>query len=672
MNKIITTILLAIATAVNVCGQTDTARAVVTEDTVFYNHTLRNVTVKARQSDRSRRFVANTEIIGTGELIRAACCNLGETFTTNPSVDVSYSDAATGARQIKLLGLSGTYVQMLTENMPNLRGASLPYSLGYVPGPWIQSIQVSKGASSVKNGYESITGQINVEYLKPQGTDGLRANAYLDNELKQEINVDGSIHLNNRLSTSVLLHFENRQTDHDRDHDGFMNMPKLRQYNGMWRMAYVSPRWISQLYVKALRDERTSGMSRHHTHHESIPYYGIGMEANRYEAQWKNGLTLNAEHHTSLALMLNGTIHDAANTFGQTRYDVKQQNGYAQLMFETDFTPQHNLSIGASLNHDTYDQTLVLYNPLLGNKANLLGTPHETTTGLYAQYTFKLDDKLTIVPGVRWDYSSVCGGFWTPRLHIKYTPWEHLTLRASAGKGYRSPHVLAENISLLASGKTFVANERLKQEEAWNAGFSAALHLPIAEKELEIKVDYYYTHFLQQTIINPDGAGGANTFAFENLHGKSRTHAAQIDLSYPFFEGFIATGAFRYMDARTTYDGQLRLRPLTPRFKGLLTLGYKTPLELWHFDLTGSVNGGGKLYDQSDYPTWFQLQAQVTREFRRFSLYVGGENLTNYTMDHPVISAANPWSTAFDATQVWGPLNGAMGYIGIRFKLEKS
>ena len=464
MNKIITTILLAIATAVNVCGQTDTARAVVTEDTIFYNHTLRNVTVKARQSDRSRRFVANTEIIGTGELIRAACCNLGETFTTNPSVDVSYSDAATGARQIKLLGLSGTYVQMLTENMPNLRGASLPYSLGYVPGPWIQSIQVSKGASSVKNGYESITGQINVEYLKPQGTDGLRANAYLDNELKQEINVDGSIHLNNRLSTSVLLHFENRQTDHDRDHDGFMNMPKLRQYNGMWRMAYVSPRWISQLYVKALRDERTSGMSRHHTHHESIPYYGIGMEANRYEAQWKNGLTLNAEHHTSLALMLNGTIHDAANTFGQTRYDVKQQNGYAQLMFETDFTPQHNLSIGASLNHDTYDQTLVLYNPLLGNKANLLGTPHETTTGLYAQYTFKLDDKLTIVPGVRWDYSSVCGGFWTPRLHIKYTPWEHLTLRASAGKGYRSPHVLAENISLLASGKTFLANERLKQE----------------------------------------------------------------------------------------------------------------------------------------------------------------------------------------------------------------
>lgn len=183
MKKIITTILLAITTAVNVCGQTDTAHAVTTEDTIFYNHTLRNVTVKARQSDRSRWFVANTEIIGTGELIRAACCNLGETFTTNPSVDVSYSDAATGARQIKLLGLSGTYVQMLTENMPNLRGASLPYSLGYVPGPWIQSILVSKGASSVKNGYESITGQINVEYLKPQGTDGLRANAYLDNEL---------------------------------------------------------------------------------------------------------------------------------------------------------------------------------------------------------------------------------------------------------------------------------------------------------------------------------------------------------------------------------------------------------------------------------------------------------------------------------------------------------
>lgn len=641
------------------------------QDTVSQSTTLGNVTVKVRLGGKSRSRVTNTEIIGQGELVRAACCNLGESFTTNPSVDVSYSDAATGARQIRLLGLSGTYVQMLTENMPNLRGASIPYSLGYIPGPWMQSIQVSKGASSVKHGYESITGQINVEYNKPQGTDGVRANAYLDSDLRQEANVDGSLHLTDRLSMSGLLHFENRQTDHDGDGDGFMDMPRLRQYNGMWRMAYVSPLWISQLSLKGLHDERESGMSRHGTRHEGMPRYGIEQTANRYELQWKNGFTLDSEHNTSVALMLNGSIHDASNTIGNSLYEVNQKNGYAQLMYETDFTPEHNLSVGASLNHDSYSQALRLGNPLQGQVDNLYGLPHETTAGVYAQYTYRLGNQITVMPGLRWDCSTEHGSFCTPRIHLKYTPWDCLTLRASAGKGYRSAHPLAENVSLLASGKTFMASDRIQQEEAWNTGISASLHFPLAGRDLEVNMDYYYTHFIHQLIINPDGAGGENSFSFENLSGKSFTHAAQIDVTYPILEGFTAMGAFRYVDSRVTYDGLLRRRPLTPRCKGLLTLGYKTPLELWHFDVTGSMNGGGVFYDGSHYPAYFQLQAQVTREFHRFAVYVGGENLTNYTIPEPIRGASHPWDSTFDATQVWGPLDGAMGYIGIRFCMEK-
>ena len=667
VNRYIAGVLLAVISTVSAWAQTDS----VSQDTMPQSKTLQHVTVKARQGGKSLSRVTNTDIIGQGELIRAACCNLGESFTTNPSVDVSYSDAATGARQIKLLGLSGTYVQMLTENMPNLRGASIPYSLGYVPGPWMQSIQVSKGVSSVKNGYESITGQINVEYLKPQGIDGVRANAYLDTDLKQEANVDGSLHLTDRLSMSGLLHFENRQTDHDRGGDGFMDMPKLRQYNGMWRMAYVSPLWISQLSFKGLHDERQSGMSRHAHQQDHMPLYGIDITANRYELQWKNGFTINHEHNSSVALMLNGSVHDADHHIGSSLYEVNQKNGYAQLMYETDITPEHNLSMGASVNHDSYSQALDLSNPLEGEKENLFGTPHETTAGIYVQYTYKLGELLTVMPGLRWDHSTEHGSFLTPRLHIKYTPWEHLTLRASAGKGYRSPHVLAENVSLLASGKAFFATEKLKQEEAWNTGISASLRLPISGKDLEINADYYYTDFNHQLLINPDGARGEYTFSIENLAGKSFTHAAQIDVTYPLLEGLTATAAFRYTDARATYDGELRRRPLTSRYKGLLTMGYKTPLELWHFDVTGSVNGGGVLYDRTTYPAYFQLQAQVTREFRRLSVYIGGENLTNYTIREPIRGASDPWKANFDATQVWGPVNGAMGYIGLRFKFEK-
>ena len=638
-------------------------------DSIADTRELKAVVVKATNGIKSRFRVDNAEIIGQGQLIRAACCNLGESFTANPSVDVSYSDAATGAKQIKLLGLSGTYVQMLTENVPNLRGAALPYSLGYVPGPWMQSIQVSKGASSVKNGYESTTGQINIEFLKPQGTDGVRANVYQDSELKTEVNLDGSVHLNERLSTATLLHFENRQMDHDGNGDGFMDMPKLRQYNLMHRWAYVSPRWISQLMLRGLHDERNGGQSRKHAAADSSePLYTTSVKTNRYEAQWKNGFTLNADHNTSVALMLHGSWHDADNMFGRTEYEVTQKNGYAQLMFETDITEHHNLSVGASLNHDYYDER---FNPL-GTLARAESTvSKETTPGLYAQYTYKLGEKLTVMPGVRWDHSSRYGSFVTPRLHVKYSPNSIVTLRTSVGKGYRSPHALAENVTLLASGREIFVSPDLKQEEAWNTGASLGFNIPLFGRNLELNAEYYYTDFVNQMIMNFDGASGQHTLRFENLDGKSYSHTFQVDATYALFSGMTATAAFRLNDVKCTYDGSLRQKPLTSRYKGLLTLSYKTPLELWQFDVTGQLNGGGELYDQSSYPAYFQLQAQVTREFNRFSLYVGGENLTNYKIDDPIRHAHHPWSTAFDATQVWGPVTGAMAYVGVRFKLEK-
>lgn len=670
MNKIISNIII-LSGCLSLPSE---AMAFIVEasDSIDSEHKLEDVVVKAAKNSRSLSRVESVDIIGKDQLVRAACCNLGESFTANPSVDVSYSDASTGARQIKLLGLSGTYVQMLTENVPNLRGASLPYSLGYVPGPWMQSIQVSKGASSVKNGYESITGQINIEYAKPQLTDGIRANAYLDSDLKQEVNLDGSIHLNDKLSTSLLLHFENRQTEHDGNDDGFMDMPKVRQYNMMHRWAYVSPTWISQLYLRALRDERNGGQSAHqhllpNTQHPSpnTPY-ATSVETDRYEVQWKNGFTLNADHNTSIALMMHGSWHDAWNTFGNNQYDVLQKNGYAQLMFETDLSDNHNLSVGASINHDYYSTRLSI-------ASDYSDKTSETTAGIYAQYTYKLCDLLTVMPGVRLDHSDMYGTFFTPRLHVKYSPYEFLTLRASAGKGYRSPHALAENNHLLSRGRGIdlqsYLTTHLKQEEAWNTGFSAGLNIPVMEKNLEINAEYYYTDFINQMVINFHD--GQSALSFENLNGKSYSHTLQVDATYPFFEGFTATAAYRLNDVKCTYDGVLRQKPLTSRYKGLLTLSYKTPMELWQFDVTGQLNGNGELYDHSKYPSYFQLQAQVTREFQYFSVYLGGENLTNYKMKNPVIDAHNPWSDTFDSTQIWGPVTGAMAYIGIRIKFEK-
>lgn len=685
-----------------------------TEYTDFENDTLllERVVVTGQGGSRLKasHLTSNTEIIGQQQLIRAACCNLGESFTTNPSVDVNYSDAATGAQQIKLLGLSGTYVQMLTENVPNLRGAAIPFGLNYIPGPWMQSIQVSKGASSVRNGYESTTGQINIEYLKPQGTDKVSGNAYYDSDQKLEVNLIAGKHIlgnllgdvmgQSPLSTSLLLHYENRQTDHDENGDGFMDMPKQRQWNGMWRAAYVSPKWISQFYIRGLRDERESGMSHNHAKTLDFEHYGININTNRYEAQWKNALILDPDHSTSLALMLHGSWHDAEHTFGHRDYDVLQKNSYAQLMFETDLNERHNLSVGLSMNHDYYDEHYEDYWDNGTPSYWYEGISKETTSGAYAQYTYKLDDQLSIIAGLRADYTDYYKHwFVTPRFHVKYSPNDIFTLRASAGKGYRTPHVRVENVSLLATGRQFCyidfildpTNNLLKQEEAWNYGISTSLNLTIADKPLEINAEYYYTDFKQQTILDYEndyeyyyGQFGLFRYPIKvyNLKGKSFSHTLQVDANYTFFEGFNALVAFRYNDARTTYrtiidnlnreNGTLMRRPLTSRYKGLVTLSYKTPLEFWQFDVTGQLNGPGVLRDhKTEYSSYFQLQAQVTREFRHFSIYAGGENLTNYTIDNPIICANDPWSHKFDASQVWGPTDGIMFYLGMRWNFER-
>ena len=276
------------------------------------------------------------------------------------------------------------------------------------------------------------------------------------------------------------------------------------------------------------------------------------------------------------------------------------------------------------------------------------------------------------MPGLRVDHSNHYGTFVTPRLHLRYAPAKVVTLRASAGKGYRSPHAIAENVTMLASGRAVSVADDLQREEAWNYGVSASLNIPIANRNIEINAEYYYTHFLHRMIVNIDGPKGPHTLSFENLAGKSYSHTLQVDATCEVFDGFTATAAFRYNDARATYDGVLSRQPLSSRYKGLLTLSYKTPLKLWHFDVTGHLVGSGLLYDRvTAYPTYFQLQAQVTREFRHFAIYAGGENLTAYKMKTPVISASDPWSPSFDATQVWGPTAGAMAYVGVRIKFEK-
>lgn len=376
---------------------------------------LEESTVVARKLGliKIRSSVLNEEMISSSELLRAACCNLGESFTTNPSVDVSYSDAATGAKQIRLLGLSGTYVQMLTENFPNYRGAAAPFSLGYVPGPWMQSIQVSKGSSSVKNGYESITGQINIEFKKPQVPENhLYLNVFANHKERYEGNIDGNVHINKRLSTSILAHYENETKTHDDNGDGFLDMPRVEQYNLQNRWAWMGDHYVFQAAIKALKEDRSSGQSTHSHSGAAMPegeLYSIGLKTKRYEAFTKNAYIFNKEKSTNVALILSGSIHQLDALYGHKFYNVNQKNLYASLMFESNITKEHNISTGLSLNHDYYDQDYRLTNNL--EEEGMESKEKETVPGAYVQYTFNWNDKLVLMGGIRADHSSEYGFF---------------------------------------------------------------------------------------------------------------------------------------------------------------------------------------------------------------------------------------------------------------------
>ena len=629
--------------------------------------TLDNVVVKAtRPGVMKAKGAQNIDVLGSTELCRAACCNLGESFSNNPSVDVEYSDAATGAKQIKLLGLSGGYVQMLTENVPAFRGAAAPFSLGYIPGTWMQSIQVSKGAATVKNGYESITGQINVEYLKPQSEEELDVNLFLDSHLKIESNIEGNIHINDALSTGLLAHYENMWMEHDGNDDGFMDMPKVQQFDIMNRWMYKKNHYIMQAYVKALKEDRKGGQVEDSHSHSKITdnqLYRINIESERYEGVLKNAYIFDEAHNTNVALILSGSIHKMNSLYGLKTYDVDNNNAYAQLMFETEFTPSHSISTGLSFNHDCFDERWKLI-------PNLVKAPDENIGGAYAQYTFNLDEKLVFMAGVRGDYSDLYGTFFTPRAHAKWVVSELMKLRFSAGKGYRTPRPMLDYHTFLASSRDIILDDNLKQEEAWNYGATASFDIDIFDKCLIINLEYYYTNFINQVVTDLDS--DEHKVHFHNLDGLSYSHTYQIDATYPFFEGFSLLGAFRINDVKTTINGKLREKPLSSRYKGLLTATYKTPLEIWQFDVTMQFNGGGRLPEPfGNFDPYQLLNAQILRWFRWGNIYIGAENITNFKQKNPIVGCHDPFGDNFDATMIYGPVDGIMFYGGIKWKLTK-
>ena len=668
--------------------------------------------------------IVKNEMISFAGLCKMACCNLAESFENSASVTVGYSDAISGARQIKMLGLAGTYTQILDENRPIMRGLSSPYGLSYTPGMWLNSIQVSKGISSVTAGHEAMTGQINLEHRKPTDEERLFLNIYFDDELKPEINLSSAIPVtkDKRLSTVILAHGSMDTQSHDRNGDGMRDMPFSNQINLANRWLFQTPNGVQVRWgAKYTRDQRLGGDIRYKRDMRdslwSKKIYGSSILNQNANAYLKVGMPVGVavfdaekeeELRSSLAFVADYNYYDEDAYFGLNDYRAFQSSLLANLMYDHYFTPRHKLIVGAMATVDDYVENLY--------SASLIGWAHdaapgkslysfnriESELGLYAEYTYDYKEKFSAVVGMRGDYNTFYGkAYFTPRGHIKWNITPTTILRASAGMGYRSTNVIADNIGILATGRTIIFDgntagvnkpfyltrdfQRMESVATFGGSFAQTFTL-VGYRDATLSFDYFRTEFLNRVIADQEwGSDYVNIYATD---GRSFTDNYQVDFTWTPVERFDIFATFRYTNAKQTVerpDGSTALveSPLVSRFKTLLNLQYATRFRRWVFDVTAQYNGkcrlpslDGDIENLRYSPAYPMLFAQVSYKIKTWDIYVGCENILGYKQPDPILlggekmtAGANPYDTSFNSSVVWGPLKGRKFYIGLRFNL---
>lgn len=649
---------------------------------------LQEVVVNSTQKGvvMSRLSVNKTELITKTGMAKMACCNLSESFENSATVTVGFTDAVSGTKQVQLLGLSGIYSRLLAENVPNMRGLFSVFGWAYIPGSWLESIQISKGASSVVNGYESIAGQINMEFKKPNYTEPLFINAYGDHPGRYEANITSATRVAKDLWTGLLLHGSADTGAHDYNGDTFNDMPESRFVNLYNRWFYLSESGIqSRTGIRFLYDNKEGGQHESHfdekdPRHDN--HYRTHIENKGLSIENKTGLTIGNREGQSLGIIGSFNTSEVNLNYGKKAYRGTQNSVYGNVLFTSGFGDSHRYTAGASFVCDNYQTTFqdsLSHN--LTPRTALNRT--EIISGLFAEYTFSVKNRLDIILGVREDRNSLHGWLFTPRANLRYGITEELVLRASTGKGYHSPNVIVENIGLLATSRNFHLGgiDGLKIESAWNYGGNLSACIPIWNGQtLTVSADYFHTRFQNQAVI--DVERDRNSVYFYNQEGTSSTDVWQVDVSLAPFRRFDVFAAFRYNDTKITCSDNGRQytveKPLVSRYRGLLNLAYATRLRKWVFDFTAQVNGPSRIPGMNGYnsqtrysdpfPVYF---VQVTKNTKRFDIYLGSENILDFKQKNPILNADNPFGRDFDSSLVWGPVVGRKIYAGIRWRIGK-
>jgi len=659
-------------------------------DTNFIKHFLKPeqnldaVTISTRNQSMSRSIYSSENVIkvSSDELLKAACCNLSESFETNPSIDVNFADAISGTRQIKMLGLESPYIIITTENIPSIRGANQTNGMSFIPGTWVESIQITKGAGSVVNGYESITGQINAELQKPSLDFPLFVNAYAGINGRLELNTHINQQISEKWHAGLYVHGNQRQEKFDRNDDGFLDLPLKKQINIMnrWQYSNQNKGIISFININYVNDNTQSGQIDFKPDRDRFTTNSWGSESDteRFEASVKLGYVNPDIPYQSIGFQADFSHHNQQSYFGLRQHNIKQNSYYTNLIYNSIISDsRHKVKTGINFMLDNYDE--------LADQTRFERI--DNSIGGFFEYAFDNLTNLSLTAGIRADQHNRLGFFLTPRFHLRYTPWGKSALRFSFGRGKRAANIFSENHSLFASNRQInILNTNgsiygLAPEIAWNYGVSYLQGFNLWGKKGDFTLDFYRTDFVNQVVVDWETPTEINFF---NLDGQSFSNVFQVEINYELLKRLDFRTAYKYFDVQTDYLDGRRQKPLIPRHRFFANLGYSTSpaqnASQWKFDLTYNWISEQRYPDTSQSPIQFQLpdetptvgtlNAQITRVFsNRFEIYIGGENMTDVRQKNPILSANDPFGSNFDSNFVYGPIFGNMYYAGLRFKL---
>ena len=734
MKIYIYTLVIALCAAMSVShAQVVDAHGHAIDTTAIYGERADSLDAAVFVSRQSGNYLSKvkeirTEVISAAGLCKMACCNLAESFENSASVTVGYSDAVTGARQIRLLGLSGIYTQMLDETRPVMRGLSAPFGLSYVPGQWLESIQIAKGASSVINGVECMTGQINMEHRKPTDEKPLFLNAALMSDSKVDFNIASSLQMGYKWSTVILGHVSGNYSLHDMNGDTLLDDPKMLQFNLSNRWLYMADNGVQVRFgVRALQDKRLGGQILRDADGNQVLYdkdnyiletfaadgkvnaWGSDILNRSINGYLKVGVPLNESNSQNIALVADYSYQDIDSYFGATKYLAGQHSSFFNLLYQNEINESHKFTLGLNGTYDLYNEDFLREVWITGvNSTKRNGRTDLANAGVFGEYTFKSGEKFSSIIGLRGDWFYGQGFKVSPRVTLKYMPIDEIVIRANGGRGLRYSTPLVDNIGVFSTGKEFMgAFDQHILEDAWTFGGNVTYYLPFgASSNTYISLDYFRTQFAQQMVVDYEYQQQTlypNAINFYALNdNRSYTDNIQLDFSVDPVERFNITATVRYTNAMIELDGQgLVEKPMTSRFKGVLNLQYATRMSKWIFDFTASLNGSCRVYNFMTYmnedgtstlqpkiavkrvyengrtPIYPMLYAQVTRRFKGWDVYLGAENLTNFRQEQVLVGQVgndglvNPRFASFDASCIWGPLMGIKAHVGFRFTLWK-